>query len=68
MNREKRPFDKSVDLHESEWSKADKKEPILGAGSYWFFNVTLPTFIFALVFGYGLDFIFGGLFGSPFQR
>lgn len=61
-------FDKQVDLHESEWRHENKREPIFGPGAYWFFNVTLPTIAFAIIFAYGLDFIFGGLLGSPFQR
>lgn len=61
-------FSKNLDLHESEWAKAGKKEPFWGSGAYWFFNVTLPTLVIALVFGYGFDFIFGALFGSPFQK
>lgn len=42
---------KTLNLHESEWSKAGKKQPIFGPGAYWFFNVTLPTLVFAVVFG-----------------
>jgi hypothetical protein len=60
--QEKR-FEKHVELHESEWSKADKKEPILGPGAAWFFRVTLPTMVFAIVFGYAIKFIVYGLFG-----
>lgn len=41
-------FSKNVDLHESEWAKAGKKEPIFGPGAYWFFNVTLPLLVFAV--------------------
>ena len=63
MNQEKRPFEKTVDLHESEWSKADKKEPIFGPGSAWFFQVVLPTMAFAIAFGYLMNFIVYGLFG-----
>lgn len=61
-------FDKQVDLHESEWRHEKKREPFFGPGAYWFFNVTLPTIVFAILFAYGLDFIFGELLGSPFQR
>lgn len=61
-------FEKSLDLHESEWSKAGKKEPFWGPGAYWFFNVTLPTLIITLTLAYGFDFIFGALLGSPFQK
>jgi hypothetical protein len=60
--QEKR-FEKHVDLHESEWAKADKKEPILGAGAAWFFQVTVPTMVFAIVFSYAVKFIVYGLFG-----
>lgn len=42
-------FEKHLDLHESEWSKAGKKEPFWGPGAYWFFNVTLPLFILAII-------------------
>lgn len=56
-------FSKRVDLHESEWRKDGKREPILGPGAAWFFNVTLPTLAFAIVFGLTLKFIVYGLFG-----
>lgn len=61
-------FAKQVDLHESEWSKAGKKEPFWGPGAYWFFNVTLPTLVITIALAYGFDFIFGASLGSPFQR
>jgi hypothetical protein len=60
---EQNRFDKNIDLHESEWSKADKKEPFFGPGAYWFFNVTLPTLGIALIVGAVTKFIVYGLFG-----
>lgn len=54
MNREKRPFDKSVDLHESEWSKANKKEPILGRNGL-FFCIMLPL---GLIIGWAFSAFF----------
>lgn len=56
-------YKKNVDLHESEWRHDKKKEPILGPGAFWFFNVTLPTIVFAIAFGYLMKFIVYGLFG-----
>lgn len=60
--QEKR-FEKQVELHESEWSKDDKKEPIFGPGAAWFFQVALPTMGFAIIFGYVVKLIVYGLFG-----
>lgn len=59
------PFDhkRNLDLHESEWVKDGKKQPILGPGASWFFQVTFPTLIFAIVFGMAMKFIVYGLFG-----
>ncbi len=56
-------FDKRLDLHESEWSKADKKEPFFGPGAYWFFNVTLPTLAFVVVASIGAKFIYRAALG-----
>lgn len=56
-------FDKRVDLHESEWHHEKKREPIFGPGAYWFFNVTLPTIVIAIIVGYVTKFIVYGLFG-----
>lgn len=53
---------KNLDLHESEWSKVGKKQPILGNGAYWFFNVTLPTLVFAVMFGLILNWAAGYFF------
>jgi hypothetical protein len=56
-------FSKNVDLHESEWAKAGKKEPIFGPGAYWFFNVTLPTLAVAVVLGLISKFIWRAVLG-----
>jgi hypothetical protein len=56
-------YKKTLDLHVSEWAKDGKKQPILGPGAGWFFQVTLPTLIIALVVGFGMKFIVYGLFG-----
>jgi hypothetical protein len=56
-------FAKRVDLHESEWSKAGKKEPFWGPGAYWFFNVTLPLFVLAIVLSQIGKFIYGAVLG-----
>lgn len=56
-------FAKQVDLHESEWSKAGKKEPFWGPGAYWFFNVTLPLFVLAIVLSQISKFIYGAVLG-----
>jgi hypothetical protein len=56
-------FAKRVDLHESEWSKAGKKEPFWGPGAYWFFNVTLPLFVLAIVLSQIGKFIYRAALG-----
>lgn len=56
-------FEKSLDLHESEWSKAGKKEPFWGPGAYWFFNVTLPLFVLAIVLSQISKFIYRAVLG-----
>jgi hypothetical protein len=56
-------FSKRVDLHESEWSKAGKKEPFWGPGAYWFFNVTLPLFVLAIVLSQIGKFIYRAALG-----
>lgn len=56
-------FRKNVDLHESEWSKAGKKEPIFGPGAYWFFNVTLPLLAFAIFLSFIGKFIWRAALG-----
>lgn len=61
-------FDKDLNLHESEWRRADKKEPIFGHGAFWFFNVTLPTILITVAFAYGFNFILSALIPSPFVR
>ncbi len=58
---------KNLDLHESEWSRKDKKAPLLGSGASLFFQVTLPTFIISIAFVYGLKFIANVLLGWPLQ-
>ncbi|NNU70373.1 hypothetical protein G9X67_34525 [Rhizobium sp. WYCCWR 11152] len=56
-------FHKDLDLHESEWSKAGKKEPFWGPGAFWFFNVTLPLFILAIVLSQISKFIYRAVLG-----
>ena len=56
-------FRKNVDLHESEWKRTGKKEPIFGPGAYWFFNVTLPLMVFAVVLGQISKFIWRAVLG-----
>jgi hypothetical protein len=56
-------FDKHVDLHESEWQKDGKHEPVFGPGAAWFLQVILPTAAVTIAVGYGAKFIIYGLFG-----
>lgn len=45
MKKPPQDFDKELDLHESEWAKKGKRQPILGSGAWWFFRVTVPTLL-----------------------
>lgn len=63
MQEPPKDYDKDIELHESEWAKEGKKQPIFGPGAGWFFQVTLPTIIFAVVFGYIVKFIVYDLLG-----
>jgi hypothetical protein len=56
-------FEKRLDLHESEWSKAGKKEPFWGPGAYWFFNVTLPLLVLAVIGSQIAKFIYRAALG-----
>lgn len=56
-------FRKNLDLHESEWRHEGKKEPFWGPGAYWFFNVTLPLFILAIVLSQVAGFIWRAALG-----
>lgn len=47
-------FDKKVDLHESEWAKEDKKQPVLGRNGFAFL-VMLPS---VLVIGFCFKWLF----------
>lgn len=48
MNETPKPddFDKNLDLHESEWSKAGKKDPVLGRNGV-FFCILAPLILVA---------------------
>lgn len=48
MTKRDREFEKQIDLHESEWRKEGKNEPIFGAGAGWFVNVALPLLILVI--------------------
>ncbi|WP_152971109.1 hypothetical protein [Rhizobium ecuadorense] len=56
-------FRKNLDLHESEWRREGKKEPFWGPGAFWFFNVTLPLFIVAIVLSQISKFIYAAVLG-----
>lgn len=58
---------KNIDLHEAEWRREGKKEPIFGHGAFWFFRVTVPAFLIALAAGYVVKLILIALFDSPFD-
>lgn len=61
-------YDKTVELHESEWKKDGKREPILGNGAYWFFMVTIPTIIVAIITAKVVSLILTAITGySPYH-
>lgn len=52
MNDPDRDFNKDLDLHDSEWTEAGKRQPIFGAGAGWFFKVTVPTIVCGALFAW----------------
>lgn len=56
-------YRRNLELHESEWSHDEKKEPFFGAGLSWFLNVTMPLFGLAIVLMLASRFIFRALLG-----
>jgi hypothetical protein len=61
-------YDKHIDLHTSEWRHEKKKEPFFGPGSFWFFNVTVPTAIIAIGTAYGVSWLLTAVTGySPYR-
>lgn len=56
-------YRKNLDLHESEWSHENKKEPFFGPGAFWFFRVTVPTLLTAVFLSYIGKLIYRALLG-----
>lgn len=68
MTQPQKDYDKSLDLHDSEWGKDGKKAPMFGPGAFWFFRVILPTIITGIVIAYGVSWFLVSVVGMPTGR
>lgn len=63
MQEPPKDYDKDIELHESEWAKEGKKQPIFGPGAGWFFQVVLPVLVIGVVLSQVAKFIWRALLG-----